>query len=270
MSTHPSMDDLRSELSLLIEEAGLGAYRAQLEGFIDPAIRFRTHEAGEGDLAVGRSRLGGVPDLPEGFTWPEGEEGPLQPVLQLDLRDLVGLDPKERLPPSGWLWVFADIYWDDARVFHASGDAALVASARDDVDLIEPGGLTFHPFLDPAPPSSAYVGLDAPANRPGSAKRMNSLLALPEDLNRAYRDQVVVTWSGRHTPAWTPGCSGNHQLFGHCEMMGGLRQPSEEALLTIASDDVTGFTYGDAEAAKILIDADALAARDFAAARHVY
>ncbi|MCA9610469.1 MAG: DUF1963 domain-containing protein [Myxococcales bacterium] len=267
---HPTIDELRRELVQLIEEAGLREHRAALESFFDPAIRFRTRAGGDGDLALGCSRLGGMPDLPPGFAWPEGDEGPLRPILQLDLRDVAGLDPKERLPSEGWLWVFADVYWDDARVFFASGDTTLVETARDDIEAITAAPLAFHPFLEPAPPSSAYVGLDAPARWPGSAQRLNSRLALPDELARAYRDQVVVAWHRRHTPAWTPGCSGNHQLFGHAETLSELRQPSEEVLFAIASDDVTGFQYGDAETAKILIAAEALAARDFAAARHVY
>lgn len=212
--SYPSMDALTRELAQLIEEAGLGEHRAALESFAEPAIRFHTHAAVDADLALGASRLGGLPDLSAELAWPDGEEGPLRAILQLDLRDLAGLDPKERLPREGWLWVFADLYWDDVRVFFAPGDAALVASARDDVEAIAPGGLTFHPYLEPAPPSSAYVGLDAPANRPGSSRRMNSLLALPDALHHAYRDEVVVAWNRRHTPAGRRGARGTTSSSG--------------------------------------------------------
>lgn len=57
---------------------------------------------------IGGSRLGGEPDLPVGADWPDGDDGPLSFVAQVNLGDLVPLLPGEGLPTSGLLSFFYD------------------------------------------------------------------------------------------------------------------------------------------------------------------
>lgn len=70
------------------------------------SVRMHTTQSALEDLSPGASRLGGLPDLPTGVTWPERNGSPLDFIAQIDLRDLAGLLPE--LPQSGWLLFFFD------------------------------------------------------------------------------------------------------------------------------------------------------------------
>ena len=60
---------------------------------------------------IGNSRAAGEPDLPEKAEWPLDSSGiPMTFVLQLNLSELVGLDPEKRLPTEGVLFFFAGDY----------------------------------------------------------------------------------------------------------------------------------------------------------------
>lgn len=57
----------------------------------------------------GRTRLGGVPDLPDGVGWPHRRDRPMSLLLQVDLADIHDFDIEDLLPASGILQVFADL-----------------------------------------------------------------------------------------------------------------------------------------------------------------
>lgn len=101
----------------LIAAAGLSARRDELSAILRPAIGLRTRALDDVARALGATRVGGEPDLPPAASWPEGEEGPLLFVLQVDLASLAPLDLEGRLPPDGLLSVVLtsdehDAYWD--------------------------------------------------------------------------------------------------------------------------------------------------------------
>jgi|SRR5579871_1171022 len=90
-----------------------------------PSVRYVTHRAPYGRIAMGESRIGGVPDVPPGFQWPrwappkqrDDKFGqPWKPdrptamgfIAQIDLGAVPSLD--DALPNSGWLYFFYDRY----------------------------------------------------------------------------------------------------------------------------------------------------------------
>ena len=77
-----------------------------------PSVRMHTTRSELEGLAIGASRLGGLPDLPPDVAWPERNGSPLDFIAQIDLRDLDGLLPE--FPQSGWLLFFFDA--DDLNV----------------------------------------------------------------------------------------------------------------------------------------------------------
>jgi hypothetical protein len=78
-------------------------------------------------LAVGRSKLGGHPDLPADFVWPAATRAgngksltaaPLSFIGQIALADVARLDRDHLLPSAGWLLFFT---LDAMRVYRAIG-----------------------------------------------------------------------------------------------------------------------------------------------------
>lgn len=92
-----------------------------------------------GGAADGRTRFGGVPDVPAGFVWPvyeyEGEETPLAFLAQIDCADLAAYDAENLLPKTGLLsffydyenqpWGFEEGDADGARVYWFEDASAL-------------------------------------------------------------------------------------------------------------------------------------------------
>lgn len=75
---------------------------ARLRAHASPTVQLR---AATGDSP---SRLGGSPDLPEGFEWPRSPQGNLAFVAQLDLAHLNGDGRVEHLPREGRVLLFYD------------------------------------------------------------------------------------------------------------------------------------------------------------------
>ena len=176
---------LRVELQQDLEEAGLGRHTEALLGVAKPALRLVAEDATKrapgvhaspgsddacrarrappeariegSDRAFGRTRLGGAPDLPEGFRWPTRRRtrvrygdrieagAPLSFVAQINLAELPPVDGAgAQLPTHGMLWFFYDARFlaydaEDADGFHvvyseAGPDDLRRAEARAPVD----------------------------------------------------------------------------------------------------------------------------------------
>lgn len=100
----PDLATQRAELRERLGGAGLDA-----DAFLDLA------RAGARLMALsdapGRSRLGGLPELPSGSTWPEHDGRPLMFAARVDLDELAAVladDDRQGLPASGDLWLFTD------------------------------------------------------------------------------------------------------------------------------------------------------------------
>lgn len=110
--------DLASSLRGLLDEAGLGRAADAIVRSALPSVRLRATVADEEDLPPGTSKLGGRPDLPEGWSWPETGPGvlgagtrenrPLTFIGQLDLAAVTPQDSAGALPDRGMLYFFAD------------------------------------------------------------------------------------------------------------------------------------------------------------------
>jgi uncharacterized protein YwqG len=86
------------------EEEGLGAYVDRLVALCVPSLRLLP-----GDASALKSCLGGLPDIPPGFSWPRSSLGePLAFVAQIDLAEVhvSGLPTAACLPPRGLLSFF--------------------------------------------------------------------------------------------------------------------------------------------------------------------
>lgn len=96
-----------------IDEAGLARVTEAIERTALPSILLHPSPVGEAEFALGESKLGGRPDLPEGVPWPEFGGHPLAFVAQLDLAALAPFDVGKLLPPEGLLLFFVmDPYYE--------------------------------------------------------------------------------------------------------------------------------------------------------------
>lgn len=107
----------------------------QLLALARPAIIHNLRTGSDKSLAVGASKLGGRPDLPEGTEWPEYDDVPLAFLGQFNLADFRPTPVARELPDSGLLSFFClhdeDLSPDDFtkgtwRVLHFPDTAELV------------------------------------------------------------------------------------------------------------------------------------------------
>ncbi len=157
-----------------LEGAGFGA--GEVDGLMAAGrdmIAIRSRSALAADKKPGASRLGGLPDLPEGIEWPIREGYRFDFVAQLRLEDLGALDIHELLPRAGVLSFFAghDVTplseWQLAfRVSHYPPETPLIPAAGD--TALRPRharppkarGVDFEPvFVLPPPWSNVLPGL---------------------------------------------------------------------------------------------------------------
>src|SRR6266496_5628217 len=79
-----------------------------LDSIARPSIRLLTTPVDESTLAPGTSKIGGVPDLPSGVSWPECHGLPQSFITQIRLADIGPYDAENVLPHTGMLWFFYD------------------------------------------------------------------------------------------------------------------------------------------------------------------
>lgn len=83
----------------------LGEYGPQIQSLIEPCIRFSSDSGKDPHLPA--LRIGGDPDVPDGFVWPMWEGSPLSFLAQFNLSKLPQVK-ESNLPVNGILLIFND------------------------------------------------------------------------------------------------------------------------------------------------------------------
>ncbi len=197
-----------------------------------PVIVMTAQLVDDQPLSVGASRFGGDPDLAIDAGWPTDANGPLPFLAQFNLADFAGIPAAAELPPVGLLSVFYD------------GDGWGGGDRGWRLVHTPPG----HPLAQQATPAEAareYLsttpmcrlvfaeGLDIPdRDSPWAAE-----LDLKEDgygpRNEGYHELL--------------GPDDRHQLLGYPRLIQGdvLRSADARHLLSLGSDNVPGWCWGD-------------------------
>ncbi|MDQ5824460.1 MAG: YwqG family protein [Chloroflexota bacterium] len=126
----PDISALREQIA-----AELPRVATELEALIRNSIRIKTAPIkDEALLPTGTSKLGGLPDLPEGVGWPEWNAKALAFIAQFNLEEVAPFDRERLLPATGMLYFFYDAQmetWGDtledrggARVLYYDGELA--------------------------------------------------------------------------------------------------------------------------------------------------
>ncbi len=98
----------RAETLAALAAAGLARVTPDLERLLAPSIRLTTSRTDEDKIAVGASKLGGLPDMPAGAAWPIGKGAPLAFITQIRLEDVRAFEAAQALPAAGLLTFFYD------------------------------------------------------------------------------------------------------------------------------------------------------------------
>lgn len=98
----------KPSISAALQQAGLPQLIPALDTLIRPSIRLTPNPSYETALQPGQSKLGGMPDLPDGFAWPDLKGAPMEFVAQIQLADTHPFDMSGLLPAQGLLAFFYD------------------------------------------------------------------------------------------------------------------------------------------------------------------
>jgi uncharacterized protein YwqG len=96
------------ELDILIDKYKLNHRRNEIYQFISSSILITCEPVDEESIALGASKIGGLPDLSPLIAWPEYEGRPLSFIAQIRLEDVSPYDLEHRLPIAGILYFFYD------------------------------------------------------------------------------------------------------------------------------------------------------------------
>ncbi|MCO6045677.1 YwqG family protein [Aeoliella sp. ICT_H6.2] len=137
-------DDLRETL----EDEGLADYAEKLVSASKLCTQFVSVRDKATAVAIGSSKIGGEPDLPPDFPWPERDSRPMSFIAQIQLADGTSSRTDLPLPSSGLLSLFydtEDMPWGydpkhagGAKVFYFDNDTPL--SRRKTPEALEDEG----------------------------------------------------------------------------------------------------------------------------------
>ena len=110
---------LARNIASILEREELESFAARLEKDARDTIRLHSRLVPEKQIRIGKSKLGGLPDLPRGFSWPQGARRkgaafPLPFVAQIALADLPKFEDRSLLPKNGCLSFFCNprCFWE--------------------------------------------------------------------------------------------------------------------------------------------------------------
>ncbi|TML88508.1 MAG: DUF1963 domain-containing protein [Actinobacteria bacterium] len=201
------------ELLELSREAGLEARAEDVRRLARVGIRL-TPAPAEGDQ-VGRTRLGGLPDLPRGVEWPARDGRELAFVGQVNLAHVAAVNPEAPLPREGLLLFFYDLGRRPRGVDPADRGSCRVLYA-DDLSELEPHE-SRAPHLRALP-----VELSRELQLPGAWSLHGEALELTYDESTAWDElrERLAAAQGVELDDTSPDRVALHRLLGYHEEFG--------------------------------------------------
>lgn len=100
-------EELKSQLKAECAALNLSEYFNKTEKFIKNSILMALEQVDE--LPLGKSKIGGLPDLPKHEHWFANDDGqPMSFVAQINFAEVKAFDLDNKLPPTGILYLFYD------------------------------------------------------------------------------------------------------------------------------------------------------------------
>jgi uncharacterized protein YwqG len=98
----------RNEIFNSFINAGMSKMLPIVQNILQESIRLNIIDSAQPFVLPASSHLGGLPDLPVGFTWPALKGIPMSFIAQVRLEDINGFEPAKKLPQGGLLSFFYD------------------------------------------------------------------------------------------------------------------------------------------------------------------
>lgn len=83
--------------------------KEKLIKMIRPTVGIRTKSSDDKKVKVGKSKIGGKPDLPKDFEWPKSDNKSMLFCAQYNLSELTKFDKENNLPKKGFFYVFLSL-----------------------------------------------------------------------------------------------------------------------------------------------------------------
>jgi uncharacterized protein YwqG len=270
----------RAQTLQALEAAGMRRVLPDLARLVQDSIRLASRPGGQ-ELAVGASKLGGLPDLPEEFSWPVMGGGPMSFVAQVRLEEVAPLAPSGWLPQAGLLSFFYDQRQETYGASPAERGGWKVAHLAG-----EPGGWRTRPYpaelAQAARFSACALAPSRAASLPVSPSQHLAGLDWSEDEMQRYADFLAGY------PAPQERGEPQHRMFGHpaqiqddmqlqCALYANgfedlanpgaarflARKADWQLLLQVDSDPAAGMRWGSAGRLFFWIEQQALLQGDF-------
>ena len=103
----------RREAEVLVRQCAPPSSHAKLVALLQPAIALHSTPMDDAHIALGASKFGGAPDVPDGFVWPRYQSKSLGFLAQINLREVAFFDIEKQLPATGNLLFFAALDQDN-------------------------------------------------------------------------------------------------------------------------------------------------------------
>lgn len=83
--------------------------KEELIKMIRPTVGIKTKATDDKKVKVGKSKIGGKPDLPKDFEWPRANGKPMLFCAQYNLTELIKFDKQDQLPKKGFFYIFLSL-----------------------------------------------------------------------------------------------------------------------------------------------------------------
>lgn len=102
------------DVKTVLESHGLAEYTTEIEAAVKEAIHIELSAAHEEGIPLGASKMGGLPDLPDGIEWFRHKKTntPLSFICQINFAETAPYDQAHKLPDHGILYFFYDATMD--------------------------------------------------------------------------------------------------------------------------------------------------------------
>ena len=102
------------DMESLLATHGLSGYFEKMKDAVKSSVHIELEPADDENIAIGASKMGGLPDLPKGVDWFRQEltDIPLSFICQINFAEVKPCDIQGKLPATGILYFFYDCSMD--------------------------------------------------------------------------------------------------------------------------------------------------------------